>query len=114
LGQHCSSLRTIHRSPVVRVHQAQVPFVPEKGAKKEKIERTGKEVKSDVTDNESANMTTSHGVVQGINGQAVADGKFQVIVQGAAFGEGQGHYHVGPMVEGAKENLKRSSSPFQS
>jgi transposase len=72
----------------------------------EKIGRTGKEIKSNVTDNESANMMTSHGVVQGYNGQAVVDGKFQVIVHGEAFGEGQDHYHVEPMVEGAKENLK--------
>jgi transposase len=72
----------------------------------EKIGRTGKEIKSNVTDNESANMMTSHGVVQGYNGQAVVDGKFQVIVHGEAFGEGQDHYHAGPMVTGAKENLK--------
>ena len=70
-----------------------------------KIGRTGKEIKSNVTDNESANMMTSHGVVQGYNGQAVVDGKFQVIVHGEAFGEGQDHYHVAPMVKGAKENL---------
>jgi transposase len=77
----------------------------------EKIGRTGKEVKSNVTDNESANMMTSHGVVQGYNGQAVVDRKFQVIVHGEAFGEGQDHYHVGPMVEGAKENLKSLGHP---
>ena len=76
-------------------------FLKENGAK---IGRTGKEVKSKVTDNESANMMTSHGVVQGYNGQAMVDGKFQVIVHGEAFGEGQDHYHVSPMVEGAKEN----------
>jgi len=73
---------------------------------RERIGRTGKEIKSNVTDNESANMMTSHGVVQGYNGQAVVDGKFQVIVHGEAFGEGQDHYHVEPMVSGAKENLK--------
>jgi transposase len=77
----------------------------------EKIGRTGKEIKSNVTDNESANMLTSHGVVQGYNGQAVVDGKFQVIVHGEAFGEGQDHYHVGPMVEGAKENLEALGHP---
>jgi IS5 family transposase len=77
----------------------------------EKIGRTGKEIKSNVTDNESANMMTSHGVVQGYNGQAVVDGKFQVIVHGEAFGEGQDHYHVGPMVEGAKENLQTLGHP---
>ena len=83
-------------------------FLKENGAK---IGRTGKEVKSNVTDNESANMMTSHGVVQGYNGQAVVDRKFQVIVHGEAFGEGQDHYHVGPMVEGAKENLKSLGHP---
>jgi len=72
----------------------------------EKMGRTGKEIKSNVTDNESANMMTSHGVVQGYNGQAMVDGKFQVIVHGEAFGEGQDHYHVGPMTEGTKENLE--------
>jgi transposase len=77
----------------------------------EKIGRTGREIKSNVTDNESANMMTSHGVVQGYNGQAVVDEKFQVIVHGEAFGEGQDHYHVGPMVEGAKENLKALGHP---
>jgi transposase len=69
-------------------------FLKENGAK---IGRTGKEVKSNVTDNESANMMTSHGVIQGYNGQAMVDGKFQVIVHGEAFGEGQDHYHVSPM-----------------
>jgi hypothetical protein len=77
----------------------------------EKIGRTGKEIKSNVTDNESANMMTSHGVVQGYNGQAVVDEKFQVIVHGEAFGEGQDHYHVSPMVEGAKENLQTLGHP---
>jgi transposase len=48
-------------------------FLRENG---EKMGRTGKEIKSNVTDNESANMMTSHGVVQGYNGQAVVDGKF--------------------------------------
>ena len=77
----------------------------------EKMGRTGKEIKSNVTDNESANMMTSHGVVQGYNGQAVVDERFQVIVHGEAFGEGQDHYHVGPMVEGAKENLEALGHP---
>jgi len=77
----------------------------------EKMGRTGKEIKSNVTDNESANMMTSHGVVQGYNGQAMVDGKFQVIVHGEAFGEGQDHYHVGPMVAGAKENLQTLGHP---
>ncbi len=68
--------------------------------------RNGKEVKSSVTDNESANMMTSHGTVQGYNGQALVDSKHQVIVHAEAFGEGQDHYHIAPMMAGAKENME--------
>ena len=35
----------------------------------------GQEVQSNVTDNESAKMTTSHGVMQGYNAQALVDGR---------------------------------------
>ena len=48
-----------------------------------------KEVRSNVTDNESATMTTSHGTIQGYNGQALVDAKHQVIVEGEVFGWGQ-------------------------
>jgi hypothetical protein len=51
-------------------------------------------------------MMTSHGVVQGYNSQALIDGKHQVIVQGEAFGDGQDHGHVPPMLTGALENLQ--------
>ena len=65
-----------------------------------------KEVRSNVTDNESAMMTTCHGTIQGYSGQALIDGKHQVVVEGEAFGWGQDHYHLEPVVNGAKENLK--------
>jgi len=71
-----------------------------------RLGRNGKEVKSNVTDNESATMMTSHGTVQGYNGQALVDSKHQVIVHAEAFGEGQDHYHIGSMIEGAKENME--------
>jgi len=71
-----------------------------------RLGRQGKEVKSNVTDNESANMMTSHGTIQGYNGQALVDSKHQVIVHAEAFGEGQDHYHIGPMMVGAKENME--------
>jgi len=65
-----------------------------------------KEVRSNVTDNESAMMTTSHGTIQGYNGQALVDAKHQVIVEGEAFGSGQDHYHLEPVVTGAQENME--------
>ncbi len=71
-----------------------------------RLGRNGKEVKSNVTDNESATMMTSHGTIQGYNGQVLVDSKHQVIVHAEAFGEGQDHYHIGPMIEGAKENME--------
>jgi len=70
-----------------------------------RIGNTG-EVKSNVTDNESAKMVTSHGTIQGYNGQALVDSKHQIILHGEAFGSGQDHEHLPPIVDGAKENLK--------
>jgi len=78
-------------------------FLKEHGPR---LGRQGKEVRSNVTDNESANMMTSHGTIQGYNGQALVDSKHQVIVHAEAFGEGQDHYHIAPMMEGAKGNME--------
>lgn len=71
-----------------------------------KIGSQGKEIKSNITDNESAKMKTSHGVIQGYNGQALVDSKHQVIVHGKAFGKGEDHDLFAPMLEGAKENMR--------
>ena len=65
-----------------------------------------KEVRSNVTDNESAMMTTPHGTIQGYNGQALVDAKHQVIIEGEAFGWGQDHHHLEPVVSGAQENMQ--------
>ena len=61
----------------------------------------GREKQSNITDNDSATMMTSHGVVQGYNGQGLIDAKHQVIVHGEAFGNGQDHCHIPPMLTGA-------------
>jgi hypothetical protein len=69
-------------------------------AKAEKIEKwlsenegkqgkRGKEIQSNITDNQSAKMKTSHGVIQGYNCQALVDSKHQIIVHAEAFGNGQ-------------------------
>ena len=72
-----------------------------------KIGKQGREIRSNVTDNESAMMVSSHGTVQGYNGQALVDSKQQVIVHGEAFGSGEDeHYLIGPMLDGAKENVR--------
>ena len=51
-------------------------------------------------------MSTSSGVIQGFNGQALVDEKHQIIVYSEAFGSGQDYSHVSPMIDGAKGNVK--------
>jgi transposase len=68
--------------------------------------KTGKPIKSNITDNESAKMKTSHGVIQGYNGVTVVDDKTQVIVHAEAFGAAQEHDLLKPMIEGTKDNFE--------
>jgi transposase len=72
----------------------------------DKIGKGGTPIKSNITDNESAKMKTSHGVVQGYDGVTAVDGKHQVIVHAEAFGTGQEHDLLKPMVEGVRDSLK--------
>jgi transposase len=70
-----------------------------------KLGARGKEKQSNVTDNDSAKMVSSHGVVQGYNANALVDSKRQVVVHAEAFGNGEDASNVGPMLKGAKSNL---------
>jgi transposase len=65
----------------------------------------GKPRKSNITDNESATMKTSHGVVQGYNGVAMVDSKHQVVVHAEATGDSESAI-LKPMVEGTRENFE--------
>jgi transposase len=76
------------------------------GENEPKLGAAGREKQHKMTDNDSATMMTSHGVVQGYNRQALIDAKHQVIVHGEAFGNGQDHIHVPPMLEGTRANLQ--------
>lgn len=71
-----------------------------------KIGSRGKEIQSNVTDNESAKMATSHGVVQGYNANALVDEKHQVVVHAEAFGKGEDASNMEPMLSGAKNKLQ--------
>jgi transposase len=64
-----------------------------------------KPIKSNITDNDSATMKTSHGVVQGYDGVAMVDDKHQIIVHAEAFGSPQEQALLQPMVDGTRENL---------
>jgi len=70
-----------------------------------KVSKRGREMKSNMTDNESAKMITPHGMVRGFNGLALVDAKHQIIVHPEAFGQNSEHDFLKPMIESAKENL---------
>jgi len=63
-----------------------------------------------VTDNESAKMKTSHGVIQGYTGVAAVDNKHQIVVHAEAFGQGQEHGLLKPVMEGIRETFANSDS----
>jgi transposase len=73
----------------------------------DKIGRQGTPIKSNITDNDSAKMKTSSGVIQGYNGVTAVDGENQVIVAAEAFGQGNEQDLLEPMVEETKENFKK-------
>ena len=66
---------------------------------------SGNVVKSNITDNDSAKMKTSHGVIQGYTGVVAVDAKHQVIIQAHAYGQGQEHGLLEPTIEGIRAHL---------
>jgi len=52
-------------------------------------------------------MITSKGTIQGFNGVAAVDKKHQIIVDAQAFGEGQEHHTLAPVLESIEARLKR-------
>jgi hypothetical protein len=73
---------------------------------KDKIGKNGKPINSNITDNESATIKTSKGVIQGYNGVAAVDEKNQVIVHAEAFGKGPENDLLEPIIDGVNENFK--------
>jgi transposase len=73
--------------------------------------RSGSIKQSNITDNESAKMPGSHGVIQGYNGVAAVDSKHQVIVHAEAFGEGHEGALLEPMLDAMRDHLKALGEP---
>lgn len=69
--------------------------------------KRSREVKSNITDNDSAKMTTSKGTIQGYTGLAAVDGKHQIIVDAQAFGDGQEQHTLQPVVEAVRQRFQR-------
>lgn len=77
----------------------------------DKVGSSGRVKKSNITDNDSAKMPSSKGVIQGYDGLAMVDGKHQVIVHAQAYGEGQEHSLLIPMIEGTQANFAELNDP---
>jgi len=71
-----------------------------------KMGSSGKEIQSNVTDNDSAKLPSSHGVLQGYNANAIVDEKHQIVVHAEVFGKGEDGTNMRPMLHGAKEKLE--------
>lgn len=71
------------------------------------VNKQGSEVKSNITDNESAKMKTSKGTIQGFNGIATVDKKHQIIVDAQAFGHGQEQHTLKPILAEVRERFQR-------
>lgn len=71
-----------------------------------KLGPSGNEQKTNITDPDSAKMTTSHGVLQGFNGLAVADDRHQIVVNAEARGSGQEAHLLKPIIEAVRENFE--------
>ena len=99
---------TTARAKQIKTLKASVAKV--KGFLKDREDRrgsSGKVVKSNITDEDSAKMKTGKGVIQGYAGVAVVDAKHQVIVGAQAFGVGQEHALLVPMLEHTREGFRR-------
>ena len=69
--------------------------------------KTKNEVKSNITDNDSAKMTTSKGTIQGYNGVATVDKKHQIVIDAQAFGAGPEQSTLQPILKTVKERYHR-------
>lgn len=65
----------------------------------------GTPIKSNMTDNDSAKMATSHGVIQGYTGIAAVDDKHQVIVHAEAHGTAAEQSTLTSTIDGIAENF---------
>ena len=73
----------------------------------EKTGSKGKPVKSNITDPDSAKMTTSKGTIQGYNGIAINDDKHQIILQAQTWGSVGEQQTLQPAIEQLNQQLDK-------
>ena len=98
IEQHISTLNSAHEK-IESFLQTATPRIG-KG-------QIAKEVKSNITDNDSCKMKTSKGTIQGYNAIAAVDSRHQIIVDAEAIGEGPEQSVLKPVLERLKERYHR-------
>ena len=101
--QQLASMTETLEKEAIRIQQFLKTATPRMGQAKKP-----KEVKSNITDNESAKMKTGKGTIQGYNGVAAVDKKHQVIIEAQAFGEGQEHHTLKPVLNDIRNRYRRT------
>jgi len=75
-----------------------------------RLNRKGQELKSNVTDPDSAKMATSKGVIQGYAAQAAVDAEHQVVVAADIVGSGSEQAMLLPMIDKGRRCATRTRS----
>jgi transposase len=101
-GEHAGDLDARHRARIDELRrEARITrdFV---ATRAKRTNKKGQELKTNVTDPDSAKMATSKGVIQGYAAQAAVDSAHQIIVAADVIGSGSEQAMLLPMVEQAK------------
>jgi hypothetical protein len=93
--RHARRIARLQRQ-AARIEQFLATHAPRQGVR-------GQEIKSNVTDNESAYLKSSHGIVQGYNAQALVDAQHQVVTAAEATGVAQDFQQLTTVLPAAQQ-----------
>lgn len=110
-GSATDEIRQREKKQIDKLNQVAAKIKGFLANNEERKGQSGKEVQSNITDNESAKMKTSRGVIQGYNAVAAADAKHQVVTHAEVFGQGPENDLLKPMLAGVQKNLNREGQP---
>jgi transposase/IS5 family transposase len=93
---HFDAQRQMRIDELTKEAQATRDFI---ATSPKRLNKKGQEIKTNVTDPQSAKMATSKGVIQGYAAQAAVDAEHQIIVAAAVTGSGSEQSMLLPMVQ---------------
>jgi hypothetical protein len=96
-----------HRKHIERIERKLEKITAFLETAEPKIGAGGKEVQSNITDNESAKIKGPHGYIQGYNGIAASDSAHQIIVAAEVVGSGSEAGQFPAMLDEVKDAMKK-------